>query len=92
MSLPFLRPKHQVGVIIKQRNPDGSSQEQASEGNENYAMEAVAEDIIRAVSSKDSKALGAAIRHAFEIMASEGGSEDNSYDSQNAKAAMGAKE
>lgn len=48
------------------RKPDGGKTEEGSEG-EDHAMEAVAEDMIRAFNMKDSKSLAQALRAAFDI-------------------------
>lgn len=68
--LPFMKHKMQTGVIVNTRKPDGSHVEDGMEGDD-QGMEAVAEDMIRAFSTKDSKALAAALRAAFEIADSE---------------------
>ncbi len=68
--LPFQKPKAQTGVIMSVRKPDGGTDEQGMD-TDDHAMEAVAEDILRAISTKDSKSLAMAIRAAFEIADSE---------------------
>jgi len=89
--LPFQKPKHAVGVIIKKRKPDGDlPQDAESQDSDDEALVACAEDILRAISAKDSKALAAAMHAAFQIMELEPhaeGPHDESYDSQNIKAA-----
>lgn len=65
-----MKPRAQTGVIVNQRKPDGSKDEKGIDGDD-HAMEAVAEDMIRAFNSKDSKQLAKAIRAAFEIADSE---------------------
>lgn len=69
--LPFLKPKRVAGVIISQRKPDGSNEMKHEEGEEMGEMEVCAEEIIRAISSKDAKALAAAIQAAIEIAQSQ---------------------
>jgi hypothetical protein len=89
MSLPFLKPKAQTGLIIQTRKPDGNAEPMESEDSGDHAMEACAEDMLRAISNKDAKALASAIRSALECSSSDG---DNDYDSQNIKAAQEEKE
>lgn len=84
--MPFLKPKSVAGVIVSHRKPDGGKMEQPNESDQDHAMEAAAEDIIRAISSKDSQHLAHALRSAFEILQSEPDKE-NSFDEQNEKAA-----
>lgn len=69
--LPFLNKDEaqDSGVIQKTRAPDKkpeSEQEDSSAG-----MEAVAHDLIRAIHSRDVKAVADAIKAAFEIADSE---------------------
>lgn len=66
--LPFLRPKSAAGVIIQKRKPDGSQEVEDAPGS---AIEACAEDLIRAVHAKDSKAVAAALCAAFEVFESQ---------------------
>lgn len=65
--LPFLKPRQVAGLIISKRKPDGS-EEKYSEDDEDHGLDACSEDLIRAVTSKDTKAVSAAIRAAFEIL------------------------
>ena len=65
--LPFLKPKAVAGLIISHRKPDGSKEESHTEGNENEALEACAEDLIRAIHAKDAKSAAAAFKAAFEV-------------------------
>ncbi len=74
--LPFMKPKAMTGLIISKRKPDDKPEETHSEGNENQGLEAAAEDLIRAVHSKDAKAVAAAMRAAFEICGSYEAQED----------------
>lgn len=70
--LPFMKPKQQVGVIVKNRTPDapvGDDTDNSSSANE--GLEAAATDLIRAVHSKDIKQVADALRAAFEICDSE---------------------
>lgn len=92
--LPFLKPKAVAGLIITHRKPDGSKEEQHSEGNEDQGLEIAAEDLIRAIHAKDGKNVVSALKAAFEILDSmpheEGPhDDDNSFESQNIKAAKG---
>lgn len=66
--LPFLKNKqkmNQTGVIVQQRAPDEGKEEQ--EDGMDPALHAAAQDILRAISSNDSKHLALAIKAAFEI-------------------------
>lgn len=64
--LPFLqKAKMQTGVIIHERKSDHEPEE-GSEPSE--GLEACASDIIKAISSSNSKALAQALQAAFEIM------------------------
>lgn len=90
--LPFLKHKKQTAsLIVSTRKPDGNIQESHSEGDEDSAMKAAAEDIMRAITSKDPQHLALALRAAFQILEAEpheeGPHEENDYDSLNAKAA-----
>lgn len=85
--LPFLKQKPVAGLIISHRKADGSKGEEYSQGEENHALEACAEDIIRAINSKDAKALATALKSAWECLEVGLPSEDNDFDSQNEKAA-----
>ncbi len=90
--LPFLKPKTVAGLIIAKRKPDGGSQEQHSEGNEDQGLDACSEALIRAIHAKDAKAVSAALRDAQEMLSSPAESDESSanphtYDSQNALAA-----
>lgn len=92
MSLPFLKPKHVAGVIISHRKADGGKVEEPSD--KDAGLEAAAEDLARAITSKDPKHIALAFRNAFQICDSEPheegehtNEEDNSYDSMNEKAA-----
>jgi len=91
--LPFMKPKAMsVGVIVRNRKPDGISAEQPDEDSGSGAIDACAEDLMQALQSKDSKAVAAALRAAFEVLESEpheeaGEEEANDFDSMNEKAA-----
>lgn len=94
MPLPFLAKKQMSGVIVSQRKKDGAGiNEGETEGAGNHAMEAAAEDIIRAITSKDAQHLALALQAAYDICESnEPESEDeaqpHSYDAQNERAAQ----
>lgn len=89
MNLPFLKNKKISSLIVSQRNPDGTHDEQHSEGDEYVGLESAAEDLIRAVHSKDTQGVCAALKAAFEICDSqphEEGPHTNTYDDMNQKA------
>lgn len=72
MSLPFLKPKQIAGVIISHRKPDSDAPQPMDEmEGSDSALEAAAQDILRAINSKDSQHLAQAIRAAFQILDSE---------------------
>lgn len=85
--LPFLKPKTVAGLIIAKRKPDGSKEESHTEGNEDAGLISAAEDLIRAIHAKDGQSVAAALKAAHTLCAS-GDSDDESYDSQNEKAAQ----
>lgn len=86
--LPFLKPKPVAGVIVATRKPDGDGMDQTDDDQDAGFMSA-AEDLIRSLHAKDAKGVAAAFRAAFDILDSEEapGADDNSFDSQNMKAA-----
>lgn len=92
MSLPFLKKQSMAGLIISHRKPDGSKEEEKTEGQEDQGLISCADDLIRAVHSKDSQAVSSALRAAFQILDSEPHNEgehlNEDYDSQNEKAAQ----
>ena len=95
MSLPFMKPKHMVGVIMSTRKADGGKVETGNDGEEGQGLMACAEDLVRAIHAKDSKAVAQAFRAAFEILELEPHAENedhdvepHSYDAQNIKAAQ----
>ncbi len=84
--LPILKHRpHDSGLIVKNRAPDAKPE--GEESDDDHAVEACAQDIISAVHAKDSKALTSALKALFECI-EDSPSEDESYASQNAKAAQ----
>jgi hypothetical protein len=69
--LPWLKHKHETGLIVEKRKPDGNLQESHSEGNEDSALKQCSADLIRALTDKDEDAVASALRSAFEILDSE---------------------
>ncbi len=65
--LPFLKPKKQVGIIVAHRKPDGGPEITHEEGDELHALEAISEDLIRAMHSKDARAVAESLKAAFEM-------------------------
>lgn len=65
--LPFMQPKKITSVLVGKKNPDSSLELEASEEMDAGIMSA-AEDLIRAVHSKDAKAVAGALQSAFEMM------------------------
>lgn len=66
MALPWMHNKQKsvAGVIMEVRKPDEG---QEPESNEDSAMLAAAEDILRAIESKDPKHLAHALQAAYDI-------------------------
>ncbi len=70
MSLPYLKDRKQSpGLIVQTRAADGSH-DSSPEDQSDQELTSCGEDIIRAITNKDAKALGAAIQAAFEILES----------------------
>lgn len=66
--LPFLKKQSRpAGISIEVRKPD----HQEPESSESPALEAAAQDILRALEDKDSRHLALALRAAFQILDSE---------------------
>ncbi len=87
--LPFLKnkEKQQSAVMVKQRAPDQPEQED----DKSASHMACAQDLLKAIESKDIKGIAEALQSAFEIMDSEPHVEGehvspHSYDAQNEKA------
>ena len=80
MTLPFLKRTKEGSVSMPvetvKRTPD-------DESSESYDyMESVADDLISAVHSKDSKGVVAALKAAFEIMEESPHEENNSMEGE----------
>lgn len=74
------------GVITSQRKPDGSKEEV----EEDHGLEAIAQDFLHGIETKNEKMIIAALRAAFEIFDSEPhkeGPHENDFESQNELAA-----
>jgi len=67
--LQFMKPKMQTGLMVSVRKPD-SIEESHTDGNEDNGLDACAEDLIRALHSKDIKSVSAALKAAFDILES----------------------
>lgn len=102
MPLPFLKHKNDSGIagmLIAKRKPDGAgmsspspAETETEESKDSDGIDSAASDLIVAVHARDSKAVAAALRAAFEICDSEPHEEGehtnpHSYDAQNEKAA-----
>lgn len=83
--LPFLKRQEagSTGLIVKTRDPDKKPEE--NQDDSNPAAEACASELIRAIHSRDSKAVVAALKDVLDTM--EDAPEDNSFEAQNIKAA-----
>lgn len=82
--LPFLKPKALAGNILSRRKPDGSTESEGMEGQEddNSGLNAAAADLIRAVHSKDENAVAAALKAAFDICDSQDDQEPSNDESK----------
>ena len=62
--LPFLQPKKMSSVIVAKMKPEGGVEpEEATDSS----LEMAAEELIRAVHSKDASAVATALQAAFEV-------------------------
>lgn len=72
--LPFLKNKNQsvAGLIIQGRKPDEKPEDQIEQEEDSsaIAIEACAEELIKAIHDKDVKAAAQAIKDAFTILES----------------------
>lgn len=89
--LPFLKNKNaqNFGLIVKTRAPDEKPAEESSEDID--SIEVCAQELVKAIHAKDSKAVAEALKDVFTILDSmphEEGEhiEPHSYDAQNIKA------
>ncbi len=84
--LPFLKKAKDAqisGVIVKHRSPDENTSEE-SQDDPAAAIESCAQELIRAVHAKDTKAVAEALKDAFDILEELPHDEvDHSYDEQN---------
>lgn len=69
--LPFMKPKAQAGIMTTYRKPDSDESAQAPETEQYDETHGIAEDILRAVSTKDAKALAEALKDMFEVLDAE---------------------
>lgn len=83
--LPQFTKKSVAGLIISQRKPDEGKEPEAD--SPDTGLEACASDLIAAVHAKDTKAVTAALKAAYELMDAPTDQEDNSFEAQNMKAA-----
>lgn len=68
-GLPFLKAKKLGALVVSHRKPDdGAPKPLDHAADDNSAMEAAAEDILRAITSKDATHLALALQAAFDIM------------------------
>lgn len=76
--LPFLKnKKRDAAVIVQERAPDAPQEDSGSS-----AMEAAAQDILRAISQNDYKHLAMALQSAFDICQSQPQDEAPSLDEE----------
>lgn len=65
MSLPFLNPNKMANMIMMRKKADGAV-ESNEEGEHTPGLMNAAEDLLRAIASKDAKSLAGAIQSAVE--------------------------
>ena len=70
MPLPFLKQRKVAALIVQNRSADGGH-DTVPEDHLEQELTTCGEDLIRGVTNKDAKAVGDAIRAAFEILDSE---------------------
>lgn len=79
MPLPFLKKKDAgiAGIIMKTREPDTfqdqnikAAEQDEDKDSQSIAIESCAEELIKAVHSRDVKAVAQAMRDAFDILES----------------------
>lgn len=73
--LPFLKSKRSTGISVEYRKPD----QQKEENQEDPALKACADDILKAVEERNPKALASALRAAFDVLQSQPGYEDSQH-------------
>lgn len=68
--LPFLKPKaaSMAGLIIKNREPDEAVKNAPED--DSAAIDSCAQELINAIHNKDTKAVSAALKDAFDILES----------------------
>lgn len=70
--LPFLKKvKPQTGLIVRERQSDGNSNESGMEGDEDQGLSMAAEDLVRCIHAKDAPGVASALRAAFDILDSQ---------------------
>ena len=74
---PFMKARLQTGLMVQKRKPDDSKPE---EDQGDTALQAAAEDMIRAIEAKDGQHLALALRAAFDILDSEEDKEESLED------------
>lgn len=78
--LPFMKPKaRDATLIVQERKPDGIKESHSDDSHEPGLLIA-AEDLCKAVESKDYSRVAAALKAAFEIMDSAEPSEPESQE------------
>ena len=65
--LPFMKPKAQTGIMTTYRKPDSEEPAAPTETEEYDETHGIAEDILRAISTKDAKSLAEALKDMFEV-------------------------
>ena len=65
--LPFLDKKKVVTMIMGKRHPDGSIEVGSPDGSDLEGKDAAANDLIKAIHSKDAKAVVEALESIFEL-------------------------
>lgn len=65
--LPFLNPNRISATLIAKRKPDGGLESKGQDGDMDAGIMSAAEDLIRAVHSKDARSVAKALKSAFEM-------------------------
>ena len=70
-----MKARLQTGLMVQKRKPDGDAEPAQDQGDS--ALQAAAEDIIRAIESKDGAHLAMALRACYDILESEETTEES---------------
>ena len=82
LALPFLRKKQTAALIIQHRKPDGQVEVSHGQDDDDAGILAAAEDLCKALESKDYHAVAAALKAAFELLEAAPHAENESEESE----------